>query len=130
MSIAAIQPPAAIYREEQFFAWWLYALLAAMVGIGGGLGNIGSYSLCPPFLTVPKLTVRPSTDVHNTATPPIPRKQTLDRLQIQHRKAARTELGHPAAFALAITYLTRLPDQWHQIHNYCEGNPWWANSAA
>ncbi len=34
MSVAAIHRPAAIYREEQFFAWWLYALLAAMVGVG------------------------------------------------------------------------------------------------
>ena len=34
MSVATIQPPAAIYREEQFFAWWLYALLAVMVGVG------------------------------------------------------------------------------------------------
>jgi hypothetical protein len=34
VSVAAIRPPAAIYREEQFFAWWLYALLAAMVALG------------------------------------------------------------------------------------------------
>lgn len=34
MSVAALRPPAAIYREEQFFAWWLYVLLAVMVGVG------------------------------------------------------------------------------------------------
>lgn len=35
MSIAtAIRPPAAIYREEQNFGWWVYALLAAMAAIG------------------------------------------------------------------------------------------------
>ncbi len=34
MSVAAIRPPSAIYHEEQYFAWWLYALLAAMVGLG------------------------------------------------------------------------------------------------
>src|SRR5262249_8027285 len=26
--------PAAIYREEQYFAWWLYVLLALMVAVG------------------------------------------------------------------------------------------------
>ena len=34
VSVAAIQPPSAIYHEEQFFAWWLYVLLAMMVGVG------------------------------------------------------------------------------------------------
>jgi len=34
VSVAAIRPPAAIYREEQFFAWWLYVLLAVMVAVG------------------------------------------------------------------------------------------------
>lgn len=34
MSVATIQPPATIYREEQYFAWWLYALLAVMVALG------------------------------------------------------------------------------------------------
>lgn len=33
MSVAAIQPPSAIYREEQNFAWWLYALLGLMVAL-------------------------------------------------------------------------------------------------
>lgn len=34
VSVATLRPPAAIYREEQFFAWWLYGLLALMVGLG------------------------------------------------------------------------------------------------
>jgi len=33
LSVAAIQPPAAIYREEQRFGWWLYALLALMMAV-------------------------------------------------------------------------------------------------
>jgi hypothetical protein len=33
-SVAALQPPAAVYREEQNFAWWLYAMLAVMSLIG------------------------------------------------------------------------------------------------
>jgi hypothetical protein len=33
LSVAAIQPPAAIYREEQRFGWWLYALLIVMIGM-------------------------------------------------------------------------------------------------
>lgn len=36
MSVVTIRPPAAIYREEQFFAWWIYAALGAMVAIGWG----------------------------------------------------------------------------------------------
>lgn len=31
MSIAAIQRPSALYREEQNFPWWLYVLLGVMV---------------------------------------------------------------------------------------------------
>jgi hypothetical protein len=34
VSIAAITPPAAIFREEQPFGWWIYALLLAMVAMG------------------------------------------------------------------------------------------------
>lgn len=35
MSMAtAIHPPAAIYREEQNFGWWVYALLGLMAAIG------------------------------------------------------------------------------------------------
>ncbi len=33
MSVATLRPPSAIYREEQYFAWWLYVLLALMVAI-------------------------------------------------------------------------------------------------
>lgn len=29
-SVVTLQPPAAIYREEQNFAWWIYALLCGM----------------------------------------------------------------------------------------------------
>ncbi len=31
MSIATLQPSAIVYREEQNFAWWIYALLGVMV---------------------------------------------------------------------------------------------------
>ena len=30
MSVAALRPAAAVFREEQNFAWWVYALLAAL----------------------------------------------------------------------------------------------------
>ena len=33
LTVAAIQPPSAIYREEQRFGWWIYALLALMMAI-------------------------------------------------------------------------------------------------
>ncbi|WP_435016830.1 hypothetical protein TA3x_004411 [Tundrisphaera sp. TA3] len=33
LSLAAVQPPAAMFREDQRFGWWLYALLALMMGI-------------------------------------------------------------------------------------------------
>ena len=33
LSVAAIQPPAAIYREEQRFGWWMYALVALIMGL-------------------------------------------------------------------------------------------------
>ena len=33
MSVATIQPPASLYREEQFFAWWVYAILGSIVGL-------------------------------------------------------------------------------------------------
>ncbi|WP_435006145.1 hypothetical protein P12x_003794 [Tundrisphaera lichenicola] len=33
LSVAAIQPPSAIYREEQRFGWWIYGLLALIMGI-------------------------------------------------------------------------------------------------
>jgi len=35
LSIAAMRPSPAIFREEQNFGWWIYALLAAMVVFGG-----------------------------------------------------------------------------------------------
>ena len=33
LTVAAIQPPSAIYREEQRFGWWIYALLALMMAV-------------------------------------------------------------------------------------------------
>ncbi len=33
LSVAAIQPPSAIYREEQRFGWWVYALMVLMVAV-------------------------------------------------------------------------------------------------
>ena len=30
LSVVAIQPPSAIYREEQRFGWWVYALIALL----------------------------------------------------------------------------------------------------
>lgn len=45
LTVAAIQPPSAIYREEQRFAWWIYALLALMMAtawaVFEGRGPIG-----------------------------------------------------------------------------------------
>jgi hypothetical protein len=35
VSIAAIRPPAVIYREEQNFGWWIYVLLGLMMAVGG-----------------------------------------------------------------------------------------------
>lgn len=37
MSVAMIRPPSAIYREEQLFAWWIYAFLAGIVSLGWGV---------------------------------------------------------------------------------------------
>jgi hypothetical protein len=34
VSVATIQGPAAIYREEQFFGWWVYALIGLIVLLG------------------------------------------------------------------------------------------------
>ena len=31
-----IRPPATIYREEQFFAWWIYTALGAIIALGWG----------------------------------------------------------------------------------------------
>ena len=33
LTAVAIQPPSAIYREEQRFGWWIYALLALMMAL-------------------------------------------------------------------------------------------------
>jgi hypothetical protein len=37
VSVAVLPAPAVVYREEQNFAWWIYALLAVMV-FGGVFG--------------------------------------------------------------------------------------------
>jgi hypothetical protein len=34
VSIAAIHPPAAVYREEQNFGWWVYAVVSAIMLLG------------------------------------------------------------------------------------------------
>ena len=51
MSIAtALRPPTAIYREEQYFGWWIYALLAVMVALGCawlGRGQFGPAHAAP-----------------------------------------------------------------------------------
>jgi hypothetical protein len=42
-TMAAITPPAAIYREEQAFGWWVYALLA-VVGVAlMAVGWVGAH---------------------------------------------------------------------------------------
>lgn len=33
MSIATFRPPSAVYREDQFFAWWIYAILAVAMSL-------------------------------------------------------------------------------------------------
>jgi hypothetical protein len=33
LTAVAIQPPSAVYREEQRFGWWIYALLALMLAL-------------------------------------------------------------------------------------------------
>lgn len=35
MSVVSVSRPVALYREEQWFGWWVYALLAVMVALGG-----------------------------------------------------------------------------------------------
>ncbi len=37
LSAVAIQPPSAIYREEQRFGWWIYALLGLMMALSWAL---------------------------------------------------------------------------------------------
>jgi hypothetical protein len=47
LSAVAIQPPSAIYREEQRFGWWIYALLALMMALAWttieGRGPVGPF---------------------------------------------------------------------------------------
>jgi hypothetical protein len=47
LSAVAIQPPSAIYREEQRFGWWIYALLALMMALAWAMvearGPIGAW---------------------------------------------------------------------------------------
>ena len=33
VSVAALRPAGVVYREEQYFAWWIYALLGVMVAL-------------------------------------------------------------------------------------------------
>jgi hypothetical protein len=33
LSVAAIHPPSALYREDQRFGWWVYAVLVGMVAL-------------------------------------------------------------------------------------------------
>jgi hypothetical protein len=50
-SVAALRSPSAIYREEQNFAWWLYALLAVMLvccGLALKLRGDGHQPAAPP----------------------------------------------------------------------------------
>jgi hypothetical protein len=35
MSVVSVPGPVAVYREEQWFGWWVYALLAALMVLGG-----------------------------------------------------------------------------------------------
>ena len=79
MSVAAvIRPPASLYREEQFFAWWVYAILGGIVVFGwaalawnsaNGPGDVlGSAPILPVVgLILPPLLVlgllRMTTDV-------------------------------------------------------------------
>ena len=37
LTVVAIQPPSAIYREEQRFGWWIYALLAIIMAFAWSL---------------------------------------------------------------------------------------------
>ncbi len=37
LTAVAIQPPSAVYREEQRFGWWIYALLALMMAMAWAL---------------------------------------------------------------------------------------------
>jgi hypothetical protein len=47
-SLAALRGPSAIYREEQNFAWWLYALLALMLLLCGLALKLRGAAAAPP----------------------------------------------------------------------------------
>ena len=55
--MAAITPPAAIYREEQAFGWWVYALLAvvgvALVAVGWVGAHHARGDVAPPATAWP-----------------------------------------------------------------------------
>lgn len=50
MSVVLVRPPAALYREEQNFAWWVYAILAALMLLAGlSLQGPGSWIPSAPI---------------------------------------------------------------------------------
>ncbi len=49
LSVAAIQPPSAIFREEQRFGWWVYALLGVMMSLAWAL-FLGRHQGAPQML--------------------------------------------------------------------------------
>lgn len=59
MSVATIQPPASLYREEQYFAWWVYAVLGTIVGLAWfwvvwpNRGGVGGEVARPPAAHLP-----------------------------------------------------------------------------
>ena len=57
MSIAALQPPAAVYREEQNFAWWIYALLALMAFLAWVAASWAQSGAAPPVAPPPRLSL-------------------------------------------------------------------------
>ena len=71
MSIATIRRPAVVYREEQHFAWWIYALMVLMVAVaifapawmnpGGGHAAVAmhGWGLQIPIVLLVGLTVPP-----------------------------------------------------------------------
>ncbi len=48
LSVVAIQPPAAIYREEQRFGWWVYGLLAVLMALAWALFEGRGPIVAPP----------------------------------------------------------------------------------
>lgn len=44
LSVALARPTSAIYREEQHFAWWLYALLAVLAALGLSVLNLSRWT--------------------------------------------------------------------------------------